>query len=78
MKKIIVIFTLILIGIFGCDNRSKIVELENGLKFKDDSLGSGAAAEMNKLITAHFKGWMIRDTSNLFGNWDKDPQKMVF
>lgn len=78
MKKMIVIFTLILIGIFGCDNRSKIVELENGLKFKDDSLGSGAAAEMNKLITAHFKGWMIRDTSNLFGNWDKDPQKMVF
>jgi peptidylprolyl isomerase len=78
MKKYFSILLLGVIILFGCNKQNDVVKLDNGLTFKDDSLGTGAAAELNKLITVHFKGWMIKDSTDLFGNWDKDPKRMAY
>ena len=64
--------------LFGCNNQNDVVSLDDGLMFKDDSLGTGTAAEINKLVTVHFKGWMIRDSTDLFKSWDKDPKRMAY
>ncbi len=58
--------------IVSCSNEPDIVTLDSGLKYLDDSLGTGREARNNDLITLHFKGWIIEDTSNLFGDWSAD------
>ncbi len=78
MKKYFALLFFSLFILFGCNKQNDVVKLDNGLTFKDDSLGTGTAAEMNKLITVHFKGWMIHDSTDLFGNWDKDPERRAY
>ena len=78
MKKYFSILILTLIILFGCNKQNDVEKLENGLTFKDDSLGTGTTAEMNKLVTVHFKGWMIKDSTDLFGSWENDPKRMAF
>ena len=45
--------------------------------FLDDSLGTGKEVKPNDLVTIHFEGWTVMDTSNLFGNWSTDQQRSL-
>ena len=58
---------------FGCSKHSDVVTLKSGLKYKDDVLGKGKEAKMGKLVSVHFQGWYVGDSSKLFSDWSKDP-----
>jgi peptidylprolyl isomerase len=78
MKRFFLLLPFIVLILIGCNKKPGVETLKDGLKYKDDSLGTGPAADMNKLVTLHYKGWIVEDTTNLFGSWDKDPKKMVY
>jgi len=72
MQKIfLVISVIVLAALIGCNKKPEVVTLASGLKYMDDSLGTGREAKANELITIHFKGWMIPegDSVELFGDW---------
>jgi len=77
MKKIFVTLLLLTAILVGCDNESKVITKESGLRFLDDSLGSGNEVKPNDLVTIHFEGWMVMDTSDLFGDWSADQQRSM-
>lgn len=79
MKKILIFSAvLFLIIAFGCSKENEIVTLESGLQYMDDSLGTGRAAKDSDLVTIHFRGWMVNDSTNLFSDWTADQQKMAY
>lgn len=72
MKKIFLIFSVIAIAVLiGCNKEPEVITLESGLKYMDDSLGTGREAKANELVTIHFKGWMVPtgDSLELFADW---------
>jgi peptidylprolyl isomerase len=77
MKKTFVVLIIIASMFISCGDKSKVVSLESGLIFLDDSLGTGKEVKPNDLVTIHFEGWTVMDTSNLFGNWSADQQRSV-
>lgn len=77
MKKIFVVLIIFIAMIMSCGDKSKVVNLESGLIYLDDSLGTGKEVKPNNLVTIHFEGWTVMDTSNLFGNWSADQQRSV-
>jgi peptidylprolyl isomerase len=77
MKKIFVVLIIFIAMIISCGDKSKVVNLESGLIYLDDSLGTGKEVKPNNLVTIHFEGWTVMDTSNLFGNWSADQQRSV-
>ncbi len=77
MKKIFVVLIIFTAMIMSCGDKSKVVNLESGLIYLDDSLGTGKEVKPNDLVTIHFEGWTVMDTSNLFGNWSADQQRSV-
>lgn len=77
MKKIFMVLVLFTAIFVGCNNESEVVTMESGLKFLDDSLGTGKEVKPNDLVTIHFEGWTVMDTSNLFGNWSADQQRTM-
>lgn len=78
MKKILISVSVIfLLLTIGCNNKPEVVELESGLRYLDDSLGTGREAKVDELVTIHFNGWMVMDTTGLFSDWSNDQQKRV-
>ncbi len=78
MKKLLALafFAVTLIYISGCSNNSKVVTKENGLKYTDDTVGTGREAKMGDLVSIKFNAWVIKDsTGNLFEDWSKDTSK---
>ncbi len=78
MKKIFALaflaFTLIYIT--GCSKNPNVVTKSNGLKYADDTVGTGKQAEIGDLVTIKFSAWIIKDsTKNLFKDWLKDTTK---
>jgi len=72
MKKILLIVSVILITVLvGCNNEPKVVILESGLQYLDDSLGTGREVKANDLVSIHFKGWMVPegDSIDVFSDW---------
>ena len=73
MKKRFYIFSsLLLIALFSCSQKNEVVTLDSGLKYFDDSLGTGREVMTDELVTVHFSGWIIQDTSNLFSDWTNE------
>lgn len=76
MKSILIaLFSVVLI--FGCSNNPDSVTLKSGLKYNDVKVGTGTEAKNGDLIEVHFKGWIIKDSSDLFGDWSVDSTKKV-
>jgi len=78
MQKLSLVFFVIVTAILiGCNKSPKVVTLESGLQYMDDSLGTGREAKANDLVSLHFKGWMVpKDTaSELFSDWSADQSK---
>jgi FKBP-type peptidyl-prolyl cis-trans isomerase len=73
MKKIIAVFLLLLIA--GCSQKSNVVTLKSGLKYVDDTLGTGREAKIGDFVTINFSGWKIEDSKNLYNDWDKDTSE---
>lgn len=76
MKKLYLIFVLIILIILSsCSKKSEIVTLDSGLQYLDDSLGTGKTVMKDELVTIHFSGWYISDTTNLFSDWSTNELK---
>ncbi len=76
MKSIlIVLFSAIFI--YGCSNDPDFITLKSGLKYFDDKQGEGYAAKNGDLIEINFRGWVIKDSSNLFADWANDTTKNI-
>jgi FKBP-type peptidyl-prolyl cis-trans isomerase FkpA len=74
MKSIlIVLFSVMLI--FGCSNSPDSVTLKSGVKYNDVKVGTGTEAKNGDLVEIHFKGWICKDSSNLFSDWSVDSTK---
>lgn len=74
MKSILIaLFSVVFI--FGCSNSPDSVTLKSGLKYSEVKVGTGAEAKSGDLVEIHFKGWMIKDSSDLFSDWSVDSTK---
>lgn len=72
--KYVFILLLPLLLFIGCSKHQEgVVTLKDGLRYKDDVVGKGKAASMGQLVSIHFQGWIVKDSSNLFSDWTKDP-----
>ncbi len=61
--------------IFGCSNNPDFVTMKSGLKYNDIKVGTGTEAKNGDLIEIHFKGWIVKDSSNIFSDWSVDSTK---
>lgn len=75
--KILIAASIFLFLIAGCSKEQKIVTMDSGLKYMDDTLGTGREAKLGDLVTIHFKGWIVKDSTNLFSDWSKDTTKLA-
>ncbi len=78
MKKILAlaVFAVALIYLSGCSNNPKVVTKENGLKYTEDTVGTGKEAKVGDLVSIKFNAWIIKDsTENPFKNWTKDSTR---
>ncbi|HEX9251534.1 MAG TPA: FKBP-type peptidyl-prolyl cis-trans isomerase [Ignavibacteriaceae bacterium] len=74
MKSILIaLFSVVFI--FGCSNNPDSVTLKSGLKYNDIKVGTGIEAKNGDLVEIHFKGWIVKDSSNLFSDWSVDSTK---
>ena len=75
MKKL---FALFLLGLFaaGC-NENDIVQMENGINYMEDTLGTGAVADSGDFVSIHFKGWIVKDSTDLFADWSADSTRQT-
>ena len=53
-------FTFILLA--GCSSGGKEVTLQDGLKYTDDTVGTGAEAVAGKNVSVHYTGWLTDGT----------------
>jgi peptidylprolyl isomerase len=80
MKKLLLLNVLIITALLlGCNKGPEVVTLKSGLKYVDDSLGTGREAKIGDLVSIHFKGWMIPkdSTGELFADWSIDSTKRM-
>ena len=71
MKSIlIVLFSAFFI--YGCSNE---VTLKSGVKYKEVKVGTGTEAKNGDLVEIHFKGWVCKDSLNLYTDWSNDSLK---
>lgn len=78
MKKLLALafFAVLFMYLSGCSNNPKVVTKEDGLKYADDTLGTGREAKMGDLVSINFDAWIIKDsTANPFENWTNDSTK---
>ena len=74
MKSIlIVLFSAVLM--YGCSSDTDFVTLKSGLKYIDDKVGTGEGAKNGDLIEINFKGWIVKDSTNLASDWAVDTTK---
>jgi len=73
MKKFVVVFLLLLIA--GCSQKSNVVSLKSGLKYVDDTVGTGREAKIGDFVTINFSGWLIKDKKDLYKDWGNDTSK---
>ncbi len=76
MKSILIaLFSVILI--FGCSKSPDVVTLKSGVKYNELKVGTGTEAKNGDLVEIHFKGWIIKDSSDLFSDWAADSTKKL-
>ena len=78
MKKVIFISSfLVLLSVFACSQKSEVKKLKSGLTYIDNKVGDGAEAKAHELVTIHFTGWMVKDSTNLYGDWTNDSTQAI-
>jgi FKBP-type peptidyl-prolyl cis-trans isomerase len=76
MKYLVLIMLISALFIIGCSNEPDVVTTESGLSYMDDSLGTGTEAKMGDLVSVHFTGWIVSDSTNLYEDWSADSTRM--
>lgn len=76
MKSMLIVL-LSAVLIYGCSGDPDFITLKSGLKYCDDKHGEGISAKNGDLIEINFRGWIIKDSSNLFSDWVADTTKNV-
>ena len=76
MKKLFFITAFAVAAFTGCSNDSEIKTTESGLQYFDETVGEGRDAKVGDLLSIHFKGWVIVDSTNLFSDWTKDSTRL--
>lgn len=77
MKKTILMVSLFVLSFYFVSN-AQVTELKGGVKVKDDIKGTGVQADSGKFITFDLAGWLVKDSTNIFGNWESDTTKEKF
>jgi len=78
MKKLFFITALAVAAFTGCSNDSEIKTTESGIKYFDETIGEGKDTKFGDLISIHFKGWVIVDSTNLFSDWTADSTHLPY
>jgi peptidylprolyl isomerase len=76
MKKLFFVTAFAVAAFTGCSNDSEIKTTESGLKYFDEIVGEGKDAKVGDLLSIHFKGWIIVDSTNLFSDWTEDSTRL--
>lgn len=77
MKKVLVA-ALLLFVVIGCSKKPQEVIKSSGLRYADDTVGTGREAKVGDLVSIHFRGWIIKDSNNLYTDWSKDSTRMMY
>lgn len=76
MKSILIaLFSVVFI--WGCSNNPDVVTLKSGLRYNDVKVGTGVEAKNGNLVEINFRGWVIKDSSDLFSDWAVDSTKKL-
>jgi peptidylprolyl isomerase len=78
MKKLFFITVFAVAAFTGCSNDSEIKTTGSGLKYFDETVGEGKDVKVGDLISIHFKGWVIVDSTNLFSDWTEDSTRLPY
>ena len=80
MKKLFLFFIVAfaIITFVSCSNDNDIKTTESGVKYYDEKVGEGREAKVGDLLSLHFKGWIIADSTNLFSDWSKDSTRLPY
>jgi len=80
MNKFILFFTtaFAVTAFIRCSNDSEIKTTESGIKYFDEIVGEGREAKAGDLLSIHFKGWVIVDSTNLFTDWTNDSTRLPY
>ena len=78
MKKLFFITALAVSAFISCSNDSEVITTESGIKYFDEIVGEGKDAELGDLLSIHFKGWVIVDSTNLFSDWTNDSTRLPY
>jgi peptidylprolyl isomerase len=75
------LFIIISISVFAlinCTDKQNIEITETGIMYLDRNIGEGEAVKKGDLISIHFRGWIIQDSSDYFSDWVSDTTKMNY
>ena len=75
MKIINVILFLLLI--ISCEQKKDYQTTNNGIRYKIQKEGIGDAANLYDEVTVSYKGWVVRDSTDLFEDWSLIRSKTV-
>ena len=67
------LFFIAIASVFlSCSKNPEIKTMKSGLKYLDETIGKGRIAKDGDLIAINFRGWIIKDTTDLFSDWTAD------
>ena len=79
MKKLLTLISILLVVLLiGCSNESEVKTTESGLKYLDEKLGEGREAKAGDLVAINFQGWIVHDSTDLFGDWNADSTRLAY
>ncbi|UCH66096.1 MAG: FKBP-type peptidyl-prolyl cis-trans isomerase [Ignavibacterium sp.] len=77
MKTLAALISVLIISLItACNSEPGVTTNESGLKYKDDLSGEGRIAKDGDLISIHFIGWIIQDSTNLYTDWSTDSTRI--
>jgi len=79
MKKLLILVSAsLIILLIGCTNKSEVKTTESGLKYLDEKLGEGREAKPGDLVAINYQGWIVHDSTDLFGDWNADSTRLAY
>ena len=64
--------------LISCSDKQDIVTTSSGARYVDVVTGEGRIANEGDLVAVHFKGWIVKDSTDLFSDWINDSTKYKY
>lgn len=74
MKKVL-LAAIMMFLLIGCSKKPDVITTPSGLRYVEDTLGTGRVAKKGDMVMINFTVWVIKDSSNLFEDWTKDTTR---